>query len=434
MERNRWFKSTFGVGAEFVVAQSLDNSGVPVDGVAPTAATSTVTVAGTPTLGDRINFTVNGAIYSYIVKSTDTTAAILVASIVAYINQVQAQGIVASVTGTTSAVFSFAAPLGISFNSATNTLTLGAPNAATFSAASATNFGSNGVDPIPAGAQPTLTTFVANSANGALGVYWVDNQEAVLPGATSLYANQNREFFYAVKSQDGNTMVTTGSKAGSRQYRTIPYNAGAVDIWTETFTGTYTAGQTLRVKITDKTSAQIPYPNWTYEVISTGTIATDLTALAALITAETVDPVATASASGGVLTITGIYNSRQIGVGFSLDTFGVSGNGAIDQSSVAFAQTQVSVSEVGTTADVLEFEKYFKIQNGVMIYTPEGTVPSEFSNMTELVISGVNYGFLVLTDIKQIWNPSSAIPANMASKRYTIVALPTASLAALAAY
>ncbi len=432
MERNRYFKSTFGVGAEFVLANSLDNSGTPVDGLAPTPGTSSVTVAASPALGDRINITVNGGTYTYLVKSTDTTAATLVASIVAYINATNNGAFVASVTGTTSAVFSFAAPLGTSFNGATVTSTLGSPNVSTFSANTSTNFGTNGVDPVSGGAQGTFALFRANAANGALGVYWVDTNQAVLPGTTGLYANVNREFFYAWKTMDGNTMVTTGIKAGTRSYRQAPYNAGTVDQYTVTVTGTLTLGQTVRIRIIDVTSVQVPYPNWSYEVFSTGTIATDLLALRDLINAETQDAVATATASGAILTINGIYNSRQLKVNYSVDTFGSATPQNIDQSVVAIAQVTTSQSEVGTTADVLEYEKYFKVQNGVMIYTREGVLPSEFSSISQQTQVGIQYGFLVVTDQKESIHQSNVLA--LKSKRYTIVALPSTSLAQLASY
>lgn len=435
MERNRYFKSTFGVGAEFVLANSLDNSGTPVDGLAPTAATVTVTIAASPAAGDRINIFIGGAEYSYIVKAGDTTAAILVASIVAYMNsaQINTQGLTWSVTGTTSAVFTIAAPLGILFNSVTVTSVLGTPNVSTFSANSSTNYGSNGVDPVAGGPQGTFQLFRTNAANGALGVFWVDNNEAVLAGQTSVYANASRLFFYAWKTMDGNTMVTTGIVAGTRSYRSAAYSAGVLDQYTITITGTLTLGQLVRVRIIDVTSVQVPYPNWTYEVTSTGTIATDLLAIRDLINAETQDAVATATASAGVLTINGIYNSRQLKVNFTVDTFGSASPQNVDQSIQAIAQVTTSQSEVGTTADVLEYEKYFKVQNGVMIYTGSGYLPSEFSSISQQTQVGTQYGFLVVTDVKESTHRSAAVN-NLKNKRYTIIALPSTSLAQLASY
>lgn len=436
MQRNRFFKSTVGVGAEYVIANTIDTSQAPVDGLAPTGATVTVTVAGTPTLGDRINFVVGGAPYSYLVKSTDTTAATLVASIVTYLNAVNTQSFVASVTGTTSAVFTLTAPLGIAFNGTVVTATLGTPNAGpTYSALSFTNFGTNGVDPIEPGMQSTFQNFVANAASGALGIYWVDNQLAVLPGATKTFANLNRDFFYAFKTQDGNTIVTGGLACNRKSTFSSAYNAGQADIKTITFGGTYTVGQMIRVRIIDKTSVQVPYPQYIYELVATGTINTDVASLAALINAEQSDPIVTASAGTNVLTITGVYNSRQIDVGTNIDTFGTSGNGSIDQTAPVIATTQTSVAEVGTVADLLEFEKYFKVQNGIMIYTPEGTIPAEFGTFTELIPAGAQYGFLVVTGYRSHSPQSAAVPgAITGAKVYIMIAVPNTLLAQLASY
>jgi hypothetical protein len=433
MQRNRYFKSTWGTGGEFVIASTIDTSGTAVDGIAPTAGTASVTVAASPAAGDVVNFFVKGMEFSYVVKAGDTTAATLVASIVAYINATNNGAFTASVAGTTSAVFSFAAPIGILWNGALVSITLGSPNVSTFSAASSTNFGTNGVDPVPGGIQKDLKSFVTSAANGALGVYWQDTNLEVLPGATALPANALRKFYYAYKTYDGNTITTTGIVAGTRQYRSAAYSAGQPDIWTEDFTaGTYTTGQMLRVKIIDKTPEQLPFPNWTYEVVCTGTIATDLATIRDLINAETYDPVATATLSGSVLTITGKYNSRQISVGFSLDTFGSSGNGAVDQSAVVITQTQVSQAEVGTTADVTEFEKYFKIGQHVMIYTPEGITPAEMSSILPLTQTGINYGFLVISHSAESLHESAAV--QLKSKRYTVVAIASSLLGQLAAF
>lgn len=439
MQRNRFFKSTTGIGGEYVIAQTLDNSATPAIGVAPSAATVTVTVAASPAAGDKITIFVNGEEYSYIVAAGDTTAATLNASITALLNT-NNQGFTAVGTGTTTSVFTLNAPKNASMNGWVVTSTLGTPNVSTFSANVNVNFGTGGSDPIAGGAQPTIALFRSTAATGALGVYWGDTNTAVKPGETSLAVNANREFYYAWKTQDANTYVTTPILASSRKYFSAPFFTGQPDIWTETFTGTYTAGQLLHVTITDITSLQIPYPKYEYIVTSTGTIATDLTAVAALINAETQDPIATAGASGAVLTITGNYASgtaftfREFKVGFYLETVGSNALAAgVDSSSVAYAHTQVATFEVGTTADVLEFEKFFKIQNGIMIYTNSGVLPSEMSNITQSTVVGINYGYLVVSGLKAAIHQSS-VHESLTNKKYISIALPTASLAQLAQY
>lgn len=433
MQKNRFFKSTQGISAETVIAQTIDNSATPVAGVAPAAATVTVTVAATPAVADKINITVNGVLYSYIIGAGDTTAALADASILAVLNA-NNQGFVATLAGTTSAVFTLTGSKGTAQNGWVVSVALGAPNVSTFSAASSTNFGAGGVDAIAGGAQPTIALFVANAASGALGVYWSDTNNAVKPGETGLLANYNRGFYYAWKTQDGNAYLTTPTRCDKRKYFSTSYSAGQADVWTQTFSGTYTAGQYLHIKIIDTTSAQIPYPNYEYTVTSTGTLATDLTALAALISAEIYDPIATATATATTLIITGKYNSRTIKVGYYLETVGGNGNAqGIDQTVCTAVHTTSAIAETGTTADMLETEKYFKIQNGIMIYTEAGILPSELSNISQLTVPGTQYGYVVVTGIKSYYFPSSPVPINE-NKTYIIIALPSTLINQLVGY
>lgn len=439
MQRNRFFKSTTGVGGEYVIAQTLDNSATPAIGIAPSAATATVTVAATPAVGDKITIFVNGEEYSYMVAAGDTTAAALNTSITALLNT-NNQGFTAVGTGTTTSVFTLNATKAALMNGWVVTITLGTPNVSTFSAPTPVNFGTGGADPVSGGPQPTIALFRSTAATGSLGVYWSDTNIAVKPGETSLFANAQREFYYAWKTQDANTYVTTPIVAGTRKYFSAPYYAGQPDIWTETFTGTYTAGQLLHVTITDITSIQIPYPKYEYIVTSTGTIATDLTAIAALINAEIYDPIATAGAVGAVLTIIGNYAQgtaftfREFKVGFYLETVGSNALAAgVDASAVAYAHTQIATFEVGTTADVLEFEKYFKTQNGIMIYTNGGTLPSELSNISQSTVVGVQYGYLVVAGFKNVTHQSSVHEA-YTNKKYISIALPSTALTQLAQY
>lgn len=439
MQRNRFFKSTPGVDAEYVIAQTLDNSATPAIGVAPSSGTAQVTVAASPAAGDKITIFVNGEEYSYIVAAGDTTAATLNASITALLNT-NNQGFTAVGTGTTTSLFTLNAPKNSSMNGWVVTVVLGTPNVSTFSAPVVANFGAGGTDPVAGGPQPTINGFVTNAAAGAVGVYWKDTNIAVKPGETSLAVNANREFYYAWKTQDGNTMVTTEINAGSRKYFQSLYNAGRPDIWTETFTGTYTAGQILHVKVIDTTSAQVPFPNYQYDLVCTGTINTDLATLATLINAEQYDPIVSAGASGNVLTITGKYASgtaftyRTFKVGFYLETVGSNANAqGIDQSIVAIAQTQVAIAEVGTTADVTYFEQALKEMIGVMVYTNGDYTPSELSNITELVIPSVQYGYLAVTGLKVVVHRSSVHQA-VSNKKTVIIALPSTSLNQLANY
>lgn len=436
MLRNRYYKSTFGTSGEFIVAKSIDNSATPVDPVSPTAATASATVAGTPTTGDIVNFTINGQVYSYVVKAGDTTAATLVASIVTDLN-LNVMGFVASVAGTTTAVFTIAAPAGSGtiWNSRVVSIAAGATNAGpTFTAMSSTNFGSNGVDAVEGGPQPTLDGFVTNAVANSVGVYWEDTKKVVPPGATSLFINRNRKFLYAWKTAQGFTKTTTGLTAGSREYRSVPYTAGTADIWTITVTGTITAGQILWVKIIDTTALNIPNPNWAWYVVSTGVIATDLTAIAALINGEQQEPWFTAGAAGAVLTLTSTDTKRQMKIGYFLETVGQPGtNLGTDQTIATFAQTAKSVAESGTTADVTEFEMYFKSQTGIMNYVNAGMTPQELSTYTSSVDAATQYGYLAISSHKEEIHKSSAVPA-MKNRHWVFIAIASTLLNQLAGY
>lgn len=441
MIKNRFLKSTIGVGGEFVIATTIDNSSTPSPGAAPSSATITVTLAGTPTAGDRLNITVSGQHYDYVVQAGDTTAALLNASILAVL-KANTQGFTATATGSTSSVFTLAAPIGTSFNGVVVTAAAGTPNAGpTFSSISTANFGTGGANPVTGGPAATLKDFQTNAAAGALGVYWYDTKTAVTPSSTGLYANKNRKFFYAFKTQDSNTLLTTPITCNDREYRTLPYNAGAVDTWTLLLGGTVVAGQIIHVRLMETTTQQIPYPTYEYRAVSTGTIATDLTAIRDAINAENQEPIATASFSGSTLTVTGKYNNRTFELQYFLETISNgAANSNIDSVTYTITHTVDAVQEVGTTADVKEFEKYFKIQNGIMIYVSSDNglmTPDEFNSSvgqtTSNVVAGTQYGYLVVTHRKTAIFPGAPLPHNQ-NKVYTIVAITSTLLNQLAGY
>jgi hypothetical protein len=434
MQRNRYFKSTFGVSGEFIVAKALDVSATPVDGVAPGGGTVAVTIAATPTAGDVINFVIGGVTYSYVVKAADNTAALLVAAIVAEFNATNNVGLVASVSGTTSATFTFAAPAGTAWNGVTVTGAAGTNAGPTFSAFTGTNYNTAGVDPVDAGPQPDLKGFVANALSNTIGVFWEDTKKAVQHGETNLYANRNRKFMYAWKTAGGTTMLTSGLTAGTREYRKLAYNAGTADVWDMTIGGTLTAGQIIHIKIIDRTALNIPNPNWEYIVVSTGTAATDMTAIAALINGETQEAWFTASASGADLTITSTDNKRQMAVAYQLETVGQPGtNIGTDQSTMSIVHTTASIAEVGTTADVTEFEDYMKYQNGVMKYVQDGITAQEMNNFPTNVDAATQYGYLLVKSKKEEIHKSSAVPA-MKNDHFVAIAIANTALNALAGF
>jgi len=440
MIRNRFLKTTYGVGGEFVIATTIDNSATPSAGTAPSSAVINLGLAGTPTAGDRVNITVGGEKYDYIVQAGDTTAAALNASILAVL-KANNQGFTATSSGTTSSVFTLAAPIGTSFNGVVVTAAAGTPNAGpTFSAISTSNFGTGGTNPVQAGPAATIKDFVANAASGAMGVYWSDTNTAVAPSTTGLYANQTRKFYYAFKTQDGQTITTSPISCRDREYRTVPYNAGTNEVWTLLLGGTVIAGQILHVRVMDTRTMQIPYPTYEYRAISSGTLATDLGVIRDAINAENQDPIVTASLSGSTLTVTGKDNSIIFELQYFLETISNgAANSNVDAVTYTLTNTVNAVQEVGTTKDVKEFEKYYKISNGVMIYVSSDNglmTPDEFNSInpvTSNVVAGTQYGYLVVTHRKTIIFPGAALPHN-AQKAYTVVAITSTLLNQLAGY
>jgi len=447
MERNRYFKATLGVGAEVIIANTLDASGAEVDGIKPTAATSTLTIAASPAAGDRINITVLGQPYTYTVLATDTTAAILVASMQAYFNAFNAPWTLV-ITGTTAATFTYTPnAVGTALNGGTNAIALGTPNVSTFSAPVATaQFGSNGVNGSPAGFQPTFQAFAANAAAGSLAVYWDDNlgqvtgsnsNTSVPPGALTQYANNNRAYFYAWKDAAGNTLRTSQIPVQGRKTTISRYQAATPDIFTVALGGTVTAGQTIWIRIIDKTSAAVPFPNWEYSVLSTGNAITDATALVALLTAEKFEiPIATATNGGtSTITITGLSNNRILAVNCWLDVAGILNSGtalSTDQSAFVVTQTQTRTVENGTFADVTEVEKFLKIRNGVMVYVASTITPSEFNNFNSNIVSTTQYGYLLVRSIRGFLIASQSTVGPITSQiGYCYVYLPDTIIANL---
>jgi hypothetical protein len=449
MERNRYFKATLGVSAEIVIAASLDTSGAAADGVKPAAATSTLTVAAAPAVGDRISFTILGQNYVYTVAAGDTTAATLVASIVTYLNSFNAPW-TASVTGTTSAVFTFTPnQTGTALNNGTNAIAAGTPNVSTFSAPVATaQFGSGGTNGNAAGFQPTFQAFTASAPAGTLGLYWDDNSgqvsgananAAVQPGALGTYANIGRSYFYGWKDAAGNTLRTSAIPVAGRLVKTSRYAAAVLPQFTITLGGTYTLGQEVWIKISDISAVQTPNPNWEYSVISSGVAATDATNLAAAINAENLDKQFTASPSTNVVTITAINSNRVYKVTSYLAVQGLVPNGTpinTDASAIVVANTVATGFENGTVADVKELEKYLKIRNGVMVYvSPNGgqmILPDEFNVFNSNIVIGGQYGYITVKAIKTELHQSNLNEQNAIG--YFFITVPDTLVLALANY
>ena len=467
MLRNRFFKSLFGVQIEALVAKTLDVSGAPVPGIPGTAGTATasVTVAGTPTLADAVVLEFGPHTFEYTVAAGDTTAAIFGTSILAALNAdayFVANGVVWTKSGTTSLVLTATGPVGSALNGTVLVFRAGAVNAGpTFSSFSSTNV-TGGVNPAN-GQQPNYDAFITNAPNGSLGVYYEEHTSgatanpAVSIGDTKLPANYGRRIFYACKDNVGNTYRTTALSIGvgvdKIKYAQTPYAAGQNDIWTVTCVNRPTVGQTINVLVVNTTGTIVPYPTYRYTAVVAGTsgsiatatqVETALALIAAQINAETNDPVATASASSDnsmVLTITGNNTSVLADSGNTLKIAGVYSETTpavtVDYSTWTITQTQRAIAPTGTVPDVTEFEKYFVVQQGMVLYSQAGTLPGEFNSefgggYSSNVASGTNYGYLVVSSRKE--NIPEGGTRTYKDKATIVIALPTASLATLASY
>jgi hypothetical protein len=287
------------------------------------------------------------------------------------------------------------------------------------------------IDNSSPGASNSHKIFVANALPGAIAVYFSDTNLLVPTGGTSLAANANRKFFYAWKQADGTPFRTTDIPC-LPTYKQVAYAAGTAQTSTVTVTGTVSTTQILHVRITDMTPAQVPYPTYDYQSTVSVDVATSLTAIAAAITAEVNEPIATATSNSTVLTIVGAYTNRTFTVTAWLE---LSPSQAVDASIFTIANTVKAVAPVGTTADVKEFETYFIEQQGGVLYPQEGTHASEFQTIgtaaSSNVLTTINYGYLIVSTIKHVTDSGST--RDYSNKSYVIVALPTASVATLAA-
>jgi len=283
------------------------------------------------------------------------------------------------------------------------------------------------IDNSSPGQSPTHRAFVDNALAGSIAVYFDDTNLLVPAGGTSLAANANRKFFYAWKQADGRAFRTTGFPC-LPTYKQAAYNAGVAQTTTLTVTGTVSTTQILHVRITDTTPTQVPYPTYEYQSTVSVDVATSLTSIAAQITAETNEPIATATSAGSVLTIVGLYKTRTFTVTAYLE---VSATQATDLSIFTAVNTVKAVAPVGTIEDVLAFDKYVIEQNGGVLYTEAGTLPAEFQAWATNALSTINYGYLIVSANKHVVDEGATRAYD--KKSYIIVALPTAQVATLAA-
>lgn len=284
-------------------------------------------------------------------------------------------------------------------------------------------------------AQADYPTFVASAASGAMGVFWDDaDQLAVADGAAALPANATRKIFYGYKTADGLPMRTSGLPVANLKIDTIAYNAGRAQISTVTVGGTVSVGQIIHVTIADTTSTEAPYPRYHYQEPVATTVAAALTNLAAKINAEKNTPIVTASAATTVLTLTAAdpqgspVGKYAFNTSFqpyaSIETTAAQ---PTDASAIVIAKTQTPIAPIGTYADVKEFESYFLVMAGSPLYTDGSYNLAELGLPASNVVATINYGYGVV----KTWKTERGETRNYSDRATVIIALPTASVAAL---
>lgn len=280
--------------------------------------------------------------------------------------------------------------------------------------------------------QATLAAFVTTGVAGTLWVGWEDTLAAVAAGDTALAANAKRKFFYAWKQSDGTLKRTIGIPANNFAYQSVAWNAGTAQVRVATFAGTYNVGQTLYVKIIETTGTHLPYPTYHYEaLIGSGGINQAVTDIKNAINAEAAanSPVATATSSTNVLTVTAVDKIRN----FKIVTKVFETTAYPDDLSAVTQTETKQVYPIGDVASVKELAVYANIYQGGLNYAPEGTNLADYgqiaSNLDET--GTTHYGFVLVTDI-QTETGGVMEPAEK-KKAYVLIAVKTADVATIVA-
>ncbi len=432
MQRNRFFKDTMGRFAELAIVTQVDAS----DGTGVVAQASQVTlpltVAGSPTAGDKLTLTFsNGIVVEYTAPATPTTAILNAGVVNAIESALVAAGVVgASVnsTGTTSQVVTISGPLGTSYNGVTITPT---ETGTSWTVAGAVTF-AGGVAG-DATAADNIEDFVNNALAGSIWAFWDDTKLALQAGDTFNAANKDRKFFYAWKQGVATEYhKSTAIPVATRKYDSVVYNAGTAQVSTITGGGTFSSGQIYHVRILNTTPTQLPYPSFDYQAtIGSGGINQATTDIAALINAEALgnDPIVTAGAGTNVLTITG---KDKFSTFKAIAYVEVTTAQPTDATAITLATTTKQKAPIGDPASVTELQQYFLDNNGGVNYPPEGTKQSEFNAVTTNVgtNSVTQFGFLLVkserTEAGAVRNYSNLV-ANI------LIAIKSTDVATLAA-
>lgn len=430
MQKNRYFSTILGFKPEILIAAAIDADGTAVVGVAATSV-NTLTIASTPTAGSIITFNVNDIPYTYTTPASGNSAAASVVGILAALNT-NSQGFTATASGTTSATVTLTAnATGTALNGTTVEMETSGTG---YSALVPANF-AGGVTAASTPPQPTFALFESTAIAGAIWAYWADTKLALVAGDTALAANRNRQFFYALKNSDNTARISTPINCETREYSSAAYNAGTASVGTLTVAGTISNGQFVHAKIIDTTSSDLPYNSYEYVVEygktygATTASSNDnvATILAALINAETADPIVTATSSTNVVTVTASLKTTTFKLLMSLE---ITPTQTTDASTLTPAITVKSVAPIGDYASMKELEKAQRIMTqGGSLYGNEIAESSEFYTANSNLIAATQYGILIVKDKRT--QPGLTQVANRV--HHTLVAVANAGLSALAA-
>ena len=257
----------------------------------------------------------------------------------------------------------------------------------------------------------TYKEFVANSANGEVGIYNADTF-ALLAGLSGspLAADDidaGVRFFFAV-NRGGTIEISPIFTKGVAVITKTAYVAPVKAVWTIVTSGTLAAGDILEVSIIDQTTAFVPYPTMRYQYVvpAAGSTLTDgITALAAIINSTTTPPnrggnklVTAAVVSTDDLQITADYYGSNIKVmtGYKLSDIGTTTNG-----------TKMNLGS-GVPAHVQQYQNSSDIMKGVThLYTNHATAqPADFGLPASNINASGTYVTYQFLHENSEWSPT----------------------------
>jgi hypothetical protein len=276
--------------------------------------------------------------------------------------------------------------------------------------------------------QATYTLFVANAAEGEIGIYNADTF-ALYDGLSAAGASDN--IFVALK-RDGNVEKTMKFSNATYTKKRIASAAAVAQISDVVTIGTPVAGQEYAVKIIETTIGSQPYPSWYYSYVATAsdTLTTIATKIRDLINDTTnvinkdTDPIVTAALTATDDIRLTAKNNATFRIAFSHDAFALGWT-----SNYTEAGTANNSFGNGTYAQVAELEEQALIYKGVTTNYPgtesSAANASDFGKPTAFATVGVSYNIYFISGDK---TENSPTPKEKHFQAHSIIlAIPTAS-------